>query len=231
MCYLDGKELPEGHKFLTHPGLVLFRTKACKQQPAHMAAHSIEAVEKEPDRLNCRACAGGQHRSKEELKAWTCVLGLDLLQLPDVDDVIDDTWPRLSAAAAQRCSFVLEARVVQGWGGAVDIFELNYRIIIQIDGAQHDAATQKRKDDVCNAKAAGQGFRVLRVWHEDICKLGLLIDTAVALAGKEPQLMFCMHSGAHPRVPRPMPESEQLRVTWFTVWLRKFEPGNNAVSL
>lgn len=76
--------------------------------------------------------------------------------------------------------FTVEDKVVQGFVGSVDVFIPRYSLIVQYDGVQHfdkahhqtAAACQWEIDQRLNCMAFEQGFRVLRIHHDDAPDLG-----------------------------------------------------------
>ena len=45
---------------------------------------------------------------------------------------------------------------------------LEYRVVIEVDGGQHDEAIVRARDEERTAWFEGQGYRVLRFWNDEV---------------------------------------------------------------
>ncbi|HDZ8929086.1 endonuclease domain-containing protein [Aeromonas dhakensis] len=50
----------------------------------------------------------------------------------------------------------------------VDFISLEQRLIIEVDGAQHNEPAERQYDGARTAYLNQQGFRVIRVWNNDV---------------------------------------------------------------
>ncbi|MBX3694293.1 MAG: endonuclease domain-containing protein [Steroidobacteraceae bacterium] len=50
----------------------------------------------------------------------------------------------------------------------VDFICLEHRLIIEVDGGQHDGASYRQRDAERTAQLESQGFRVIRFWNHDV---------------------------------------------------------------
>ncbi|WP_324005760.1 endonuclease domain-containing protein [Aeromonas hydrophila] len=50
----------------------------------------------------------------------------------------------------------------------VDFISLEQRLIIEVDGSQHNEPAGRQYDDARTAYLNQQGFRVIRVWNNDV---------------------------------------------------------------
>jgi hypothetical protein len=107
------------------------------------------------------------HRSYYEQCCW---LYLEhVLDRPDVRHA-------MQSAASSGCSmlvgpdtgYVVEARVVTGWRGAVDVYVPALKLVIQIDGQHHQSTEQQDTDMQFIQVAHQQNFHVLRLWYADL---------------------------------------------------------------
>ena len=53
-------------------------------------------------------------------------------------------------------------------GYVVDFVCLKHRLIVEVDGGQHNFDAHARRDAKRDNHFAGQGFRVLRIWNNEI---------------------------------------------------------------
>jgi Protein of unknown function (DUF559) len=123
------------------------------------------------------------HRSYYEQCCWLYLE--QMLDRPDVRHV-------MHASATSDCNmmvgpdtgYVVEARVVTGWRGAVDVYVPALRLVVQIDGQHHQSTEQQDTDIKFIQVAHQQRFNVLRLWHADLYTM--------------PQDLLCMvHSCMH----------------------------------
>lgn len=105
------------------------------------------------------------HRSYYEQCCW---LYLELvLDRPEVRQCM------LAAATTSMLvgadtGYVVEARVVTGWRGAVDVYVPALRLVVQIDGEHHQSTHQQETDLKFIQVAHQQQFHVLRLWYADL---------------------------------------------------------------
>jgi very-short-patch-repair endonuclease len=74
-------------------------------------------------------------------------------------------WQHLRALKRQGHHFRRQAPVE---GTIVDFACFRARLIIELDGSQHAANEHARRDADRDAKLAAAGFRVLRVWNNEL---------------------------------------------------------------
>ena len=53
-------------------------------------------------------------------------------------------------------------------GHIVDFVCLKHRLIVEVDGGQHNYDAHARRDAVRDSHFAGKGFRVLRFWNNEV---------------------------------------------------------------
>jgi very-short-patch-repair endonuclease len=82
-------------------------------------------------------------------------------------------------------------------GYIVDFVCLRYRLVVEIDGGQHNLDPQRTKDHERDGDFERAGFRVLRFWNSDVDRnlLGVLETINTALAAANPHPAAC---GGHP---------------------------------
>jgi very-short-patch-repair endonuclease len=93
-------------------------------------------------------------------------------------------WYRLRAHRFQRLKF---KRQVPIGPYVADFANLRAKIVIEIDGGQHD---ESQKDKIRDRFLSGRGFRVLRFWNSDVLRsteeVLEVISTAVQSAKQAP---------------------------------------------
>lgn len=78
-----------------------------------------------------------------------------------------DAERALWAALRGRQFFDLKFRRQHPFGDFIlDFVCLNYKLVIEVDGSQHDKS--KKYDDLRTKKLEAAGFRVLRFWNNDV---------------------------------------------------------------
>jgi hypothetical protein len=107
-----------------------------------------------------------KHRSRYEILTWLAVEAA--LCTRDVEKHIVACAPPHNMMVGVDMGYVVEAKVVKGWTGGVDIFVPGLNLLIQIDGEHHDDACQQDKDLAFMCLAVQQKFNVLRVHYNDI---------------------------------------------------------------
>src|SRR5215813_1337472 len=53
-------------------------------------------------------------------------------------------------------------------GHIVDFVCLKHRLVVEVDGGQHNFDAHARRDAVRDSQLAAQGFRVLRFWNNEV---------------------------------------------------------------
>lgn len=79
----------------------------------------------------------------------------------------------------------------------VDFVCLKYRLVVEIDGGQHNDDAHRAKDEARDNDLARSGFHVLRFWNSDIDQnlSGVLETVRTALTERSPHPAA---SGGHP---------------------------------
>jgi very-short-patch-repair endonuclease len=80
----------------------------------------------------------------------------------------------------------------------VDFVCLDKRLIIELDGSQHNAEPQRQYDGVRDQWLRSQGFRILRFWNNEIFDEWEAIAEALWKAAQE-----------DPSPPTPLPQGER----------------------
>jgi very-short-patch-repair endonuclease len=89
-------------------------------------------------------------------------------------------WGQLRQLRPQGFHFRRQAPVD---GYILDFACFRYRLIVEIDGAQHGAAREQAHDARRDAHFAGQGFLTLRFWNADVDgNPGAVVETIMARA-------------------------------------------------
>ena len=72
----------------------------------------------------------------------------------------------------------------------VDFCCLRYRLVIEIDGAQHAEPEEEQKDAARTARLEKQGYKVIRFWNGEVMTSlnGVLSSIAEALSEREKEL-------------------------------------------
>jgi very-short-patch-repair endonuclease len=66
-------------------------------------------------------------------------------------------------------------------GYIVDFVCLKYRLVVEIDGGQHNFESHQERDKFRDGKLGGDGFRVLRFWNNDVDQnLSGVLETILA---------------------------------------------------
>ena len=74
-------------------------------------------------------------------------------------------WQRLRALKLDGHHFRRQAPIE---GYIVDFACFRARLVVELDGSQHAAADHAQRDTKRDAKLAAAGFRVLRVWNNEV---------------------------------------------------------------
>jgi very-short-patch-repair endonuclease len=148
---MNGMAVMEHDLHVSNPSLFVFDCTACTAHPPHATIHTLQSAMRTPTCLECRFC-NNAFKSEHEREVWE---GL-----------------------GHGTQYVVEGRIVKGWPGAVDLYDMTCGLIIQIDGEQHLKPAVRARDKQFNMAAAEQGFRVLRILHVDIPTLHYWIDQA-----------------------------------------------------
>ena len=74
-------------------------------------------------------------------------------------------WQRLRALKRQGHHFRRQAPIE---GFIVDFACYGSRLVVEVDGSQHADPDHARRDADRDARLSAEGFRVLRVWNNDI---------------------------------------------------------------
>jgi hypothetical protein len=105
--------------------------------------------------------------------------------------------------------WIVEAKVLKGRFGAVDIVLPAVNLLVQVDGHQHKLPKQMEKDAAFDAESIKQKHVLLRLWHEDMDSWQYALGTAfqkcicIACCGHAcPGLVVYTHK--HPQVNKPM---------------------------
>lgn len=111
--------------------------------------------------------ASDVHRSYYEQCCW---LHLEhVLDRPEVRHGMKSAAPSgCSMLVGADTGYVVEARVVTGWRGAVDVYVPALRLVVQVDGEHHQSTEQQDTDIKFIQIARQQRFHVLRLWHADL---------------------------------------------------------------
>jgi len=72
----------------------------------------------------------------------------------------------------------------------VDFCCLHYRLVVEIDGAQHADPEEELRDAARTTRLERHGFKVIRFWNEDVLRSldGVLASIADALREREQEL-------------------------------------------
>lgn len=66
----------------------------------------------------------------------------------------------------------------------VDFMSFRDKLVIEVDGGQHNFDEAARRDDVRDAFLKGEGFRVLRFWNHEVDReLGAVMEAVVRALG------------------------------------------------
>ena len=181
VCYADGSTVPEHELYISNKKMMVFKCKECSSEPPHVTIHSLAAVVRFEKTLHCRFCNGMSKSSYEEA-AWDGMIRAgSCYPLPRNDND----------------QYAAEVRVVQGWNGAVDLFDWGASLILQIDGEQHLKPHVRARDERFNALAAGQGHSVLRILCVDVGRMEHWLQEAHKMYRDHPGRVFVMHSVAY----------------------------------
>lgn len=109
-----------------------------------------------------------KHRSIWEQLAWLAIENT-LSQCSVSSHMACNNASPISELVGPLLGYVVEARVVPGWQGCVDIFVPGLKLIIQVDGGHHDTDVhgQQQKDMRFLNLAHTHRFHALRVSHLD----------------------------------------------------------------
>jgi very-short-patch-repair endonuclease len=80
----------------------------------------------------------------------------------------------------------------------VDFVCLEKRLIIEVDGGQHNEEVHRQYDRARDQWLTSQGFRILRYWNNEVLEEWEAIAEAIWKAAKE-----------HPSPPTPLPQGER----------------------
>lgn len=97
--------------------------------------------------------------------------------------------------------YVLEARVVAGWNGGVDVYVPGLKLAVQVDGQHHDGKEQQATDLKFMQVAHQQQLHVLRLWYADLRSMpqdvyNMVHDCIAHVGTGKPAIVRC--SKAHP---------------------------------
>lgn len=98
--------------------------------------------------------------------------------------------------------YVVEAKVVTGWKGAVDVYVPALQLAVQVDGQHHHGGAQQTTDLRFMKVAHEQHINVLRLWYADLHSMPQDIRSMVHeciarfAAGRKPAVIKCSRS--HP---------------------------------
>lgn len=94
-------------------------------------------------------------------------------------------WAELRDLRAQGLHF---RRQVAIGTFVVDFACLRRKLVIEIDGSQHNNDAHAERDRLRDAELQSSGFNVLRFWNTDVSSnLGTVLDTICAYAGVTPR--------------------------------------------
>jgi very-short-patch-repair endonuclease len=104
-------------------------------------------------------------------------------------------WRQLRSRAFQGLKF---RRQVALGKYIADFVCLEKRLIIEVDGGQHNEQVQRQYDEVRDEWLRSQGFRILRYWNNEVFEEFEAIAEAIWRAAKEA-----------PSPPTPLPRGER----------------------
>lgn len=168
--------------------------------------------------MRCERCTAGdyakhgpdvinddQHRSIWEQFAWIAVEHA-LAEISVINYIASTNDMPTSQLVGPHLGYVVEARIVPGWQGCVDIYIPGLRLIIQVDGKHHDTDVhgQQQKDMRFMASAYKNKFHALRVSHMDDRSMHKEIHAMVhdCIASRDGAIISRL-SKAHPLLMNP----------------------------
>ncbi len=104
-------------------------------------------------------------------------------------------WQHLRGRAFKALKF---RRQLELGNYIVDFVCLEKRLIIEVDGGQHNEKLHRRYDEVRDQWLRSQGFRILRYWNNEVLDEWDAIAEAIWKAAEE-----------YPSPPAPLPQGER----------------------
>jgi hypothetical protein len=141
--------------------------QAAEDQDGDLQLHDCERCGCSYKTVGPEPAAGDVHRSYYEQCCW---LYLEhVLDRPEVRHAMQESaTSECNLMVGPDTGYVVEARVVTGWRGAVDVYVPALRLVVQIDGQHHQSTEQQDTDIKIIQVAHQQSFHVLRLWHADL---------------------------------------------------------------
>ena len=149
--------------------------RACKK---HLMYQSFKSVTDNFSKghgtsMNCKAC----EQYNDMLKEGT--------QLPSIYE--SAAFRAIRALRLSDSDWIVDARVIVGQVGSVDIWILELNLLFMIDGETHFSDAYERlhqkqveADDAFNDSATAQGFCVMRLHHKDVKHYKSLMSDMIA---------------------------------------------------